>query len=123
MRVFFILGGLLPKAGTRSPSSIVPTAEDVRFLFFITLNIFSFFQRLSQLPPPGFDGDILPLLPSGFDDIPLGPLPSEPLGEIRQPFSPLQTSRRGRPTITTPAEPSPTWQDKQKRKAIDDILR
>ncbi|CAF1281232.1 unnamed protein product [Rotaria sp. Silwood1] len=98
--------GLLPKAGTRSPSSIVPTAQD----------------RVSELPIRTSDGDILPPLPSGFDDLQLVLPPSEPLSDIRQPLSPLQTKRRGRTTITTPVEPSPTWLEKQKQKIIDDIL-
>ncbi|CAF2952038.1 unnamed protein product [Rotaria sp. Silwood2] len=98
--------GLLPKAGTRSPSSIVPTAQD----------------RVSELPIRTSNGDILPPLPSGFDDLQLVLPPSEPLPDIRQPLSPLQTKRRGRTTITTPVEPSPTWLEKQKQKAIDDIL-
>ncbi|CAF0816970.1 unnamed protein product [Rotaria sordida] len=98
--------GLLPKAGTRSPSSIVPTAQD----------------RVSELPVRTSDGDILPPLPSGFDDLQLLLPPLEPPADIRQPLSPLQTKRRGRPTITTPVEPSPTWLEKQKQKAIDDIL-
>lgn len=85
--------------------------------------IFSSLKRASQLPPKTSDGDILPPLPSAFDDLPLVPAPSEPLPDIRQPFSPLQTSRRGRTTLTTPVEPSPIWQDKQKQKAIDDLLK
>jgi len=97
--------GLLPKAGTRSPSSIVPTVQD----------------RVSQLPPTTSVGDILPPLPSGFDELPLVPPPFEPLADVQQALSPLQT-RRGRITSTAPVEPSPTWQDKQKRKAIDDLL-
>jgi hypothetical protein len=82
-----------------------------------------FSQRVSQLPPPTSDGDILPPLPSGFDDLPLVPPLSEPLTDIRQPLSPAQPTRRGRATTTAPVEPSPTWQDKQKQKAIDDILK
>ncbi|CAF3130334.1 unnamed protein product [Rotaria socialis] len=92
--------GLLPKPGTRSPSSI----------------------RVSELPPRANDGDFLPPLPSSFDDLQLVLPPSEPLVSIPQPFSPLQTKRRERTTIITPVEPSPTWQEKQKQKAIDDIL-
>ncbi len=68
------------------------------------------------------DGDILPPLPSGFDDLPLVPGPFEPLADIRQVLSPPQT-RRGRIKSPTTVEPSPTWQDKQKRKAIDDLLK
>lgn len=76
---------------------------------------------MSHLPLTS-DGEILPPFPSGFDDLPLVAPPTEPLGDIRQPLSPLQTARRGRTIITAPVEPSPTWQEKQKRKAIDDIL-
>jgi len=97
--------GLLPKAGTRSPSSIVPTVQ----------------ERVSQLPPTISEGGILPPLPSGFDEIPLVPPPYEPLAGVQQALSPLQI-RRGRITSTAPVEPLPTWQDKQKRKAIDDLL-
>jgi hypothetical protein len=82
-----------------------------------------FLKRVSQLPPARSDGDILPPLPSGFDDLPLVPPISDPLMDIRQPLSPVQTTRRGRTTTTIPVEPSPTWQDKQKQKAIDDILK
>ncbi|CAF0816795.1 unnamed protein product [Adineta steineri] len=97
--------GLLPRADTRP--SIVPMIED----------------RISQLPAPTSDGGILPPLPSGFDDLPLvPPVPFESLVDNRQPLSPLQTKRRGRTTITSPVEPSPTWQEKQKQKAIEDIL-
>ncbi|CAF1231742.1 unnamed protein product [Rotaria magnacalcarata] len=98
--------GLLPKSGTRSPSSIVPTAP----------------ERVSELPPRASDGDFLPPLPSSFDDLQLVLPPSEPSVNILQPFSPLQTKRRERTTAITPVEPSPTWQEKQKQKAIDDIL-
>ncbi len=75
-------------------------------------------KRISQLPPTTSDGDILPPLPSAFDDLPLVPEPTD----ARQVLSPLQT-RRGRITSAIPVEPSPTWQDKQKRKAIDDLLK
>ncbi|UJR34121.1 hypothetical protein I4U23_021528 [Adineta vaga] len=99
--------GLLPKAGTRSPSSIVPTLQD----------------RISQLPAGTSDGNVLPPLFSGFDDLPIvPPQPFEPLGDIQQPLSPMQSKRRARSSIPTQVEPLPTWQDKQKQKAIDEIL-
>ena len=70
------------------------------------------------------DGDILPPLPSGFDDLPLLPQPFDSLADLRQPLSPLQTTtRRGRPALSASVEPSPTWQDKQRQKAIEDILK
>ncbi|CAF1273274.1 unnamed protein product [Adineta ricciae] len=99
--------GLLPKAGTRSPSSIVPTLQD----------------RASQLPPTTSDGGILPTFPSGFDDLPINlPQPFEPLPDIQQPLSPLQSKRRAQSIVPAPVEPLPTWQDKHKQKAIDDLL-
>lgn len=98
--------GLLAKPGARSPSSIVPTIQD----------------RVSELPPGMADGDILPLLPSTFDEIPLVPAISEPTTDVRQPLSPLQSKRRERILSAMSIEPSPTLQDKLKQKAIEDLL-
>ena len=57
--------------------------------------------------------------PSGFDEI----RPTEPILDIQQGMSPIQPSRRRRTPAAPSIEPSPTWQEKQKRKAIDDILK
>ena len=71
------------------------------------------------------DGNILPPLPSGFDDLPLVMPPSEPLIDHRQhtTISPLQSRRREQMNLATSIEPSPTWQEKHQDKFIDDILR
>lgn len=47
---------------------------------------------------------------------------SEPMTDVRQILSPLQT-RRGRIASAVSVEPSPTLQDKQKQKAINDLLK
>ena len=97
----------------------------IDYLLFTKI-LFLFCKRISQLPVRTTDGDTLPPLPSGFDEIPLILPPSEPLVNIPQLLSPLRTARRGRTTvITSPVESSPTCQQKQKQKqtAIDAILK
>lgn len=98
--------GLLPKSGARSPSSIVPTIQD----------------RVSELPAGMGQDDILPLLPSTFDDLPLVPTTSEPMTDVRQILSPLQSKRRERILSAMSIEPSPTLQDKLKQKATEDLI-
>ena len=115
-----------PPAKTWSSITIINRSNDsrcMRLFFFIEWNHFSlFFQRVSQLPPTTSGGDFLPPLPSGFDDLPLVPGLSEPTADVRQILSPLQT-RRGRIASAVSVEPSPTLQDKQKQKAINDLLK
>jgi len=68
-------------------------------------------------------GDILPLLPSTFDDLPLVPTTFEPMADVRQILSPLQSKRRERILSAMSIEPSPTLQDKLKQKATEDLIK
>lgn len=96
--------GILPRSSERS-SSMRPIIED----------------RVSEIPIATLGSDFLPTFPSGFDEIPVAPIITEPTADIRQPLSPIQNLVRER--VKDPVvQPSPTSHDKQKEKAINDIL-